>query len=195
MTPLRMSPRLEAPPTFRRGVLLVAMLLAAAEAGLFLATWRLGLLLDPGADRRATLAFVVLGSALTLQAMAVVGVGWTLVALSRTTAAFDGEILELAHPWRAWSGRWPQVAHAWHRGGWLTLELTGSFRRWHVRVPDDGKADVERLRAHLGQGVWLEGRALTGHILYRVLPVILGSAGLGGLALIGLLHYLRRVLG
>ena len=79
------------PQPFRQASLVAAIVLALLEIGLFASAWRLGALLDPGNDRRAALGFVVLGTALTLQAMAIVGVAWTLVAWSRTTLTIDDD--------------------------------------------------------------------------------------------------------
>ena len=187
-----MTPTVQATPAFRRNMLWLALALAGLEAALFGAVWRLGLLIDPGADRRAAVAFVLLGSALTLQAMIVVGLAWTLVALSRTTLVLDEDHLVLEHPWRRWVGRYPQVRHAWRRGDWLTFEVTGSLRRWYVRVPPDSDADVNRLRAALEPGSWLDGADLARHLLSRVLPVFLGMVGLGGLLLLALLRYMQQ---
>lgn len=189
-----MRTRLEATPAFRRGILLLALGLAALEAALFVTLWRLGVLLGTGADRRAALAFVLLGSVLTLQAMGVVGFAWMLVALSRTAAEFDDETLVLEHPWRRWSGRWSDVRHAWLRGGWLTLEITGAIWRWYIRIPDESRPELDRLKGRLRPGAWLAGRDLTRHVLLRVLPPLLGATGLGGLALLALLRYLQQAL-
>jgi hypothetical protein len=179
---------------FRRTMLLMALALVAAEVLLFGLAWRLGLLLEPGSDPRAAMAFVLLGSVLTVQAMAVVGMAWLLVALSRTTATFDEDVLALEHPWREWSGGWGDVRHAWVRGGWLTIEVAGTARRWHVR-PEGGAGTLGALRAHLGGSAWLDGAALRRHLVYRVLPVPLALAGLGGFALVLLLRYLPSLLG
>jgi hypothetical protein len=189
-----MPTRLEATRAFRRGTLLLALCLAAAEVVLFVLVWRLGILLDPGTDRRAVLAFVLLGSLLTLQAMGVVGFAWTLVALSRTVAVFDDELLRLEHPWREWSGHWTEIRHAWVRGHWLTLELFGASRRWHIRLPEGAGSDVDHLRAHLPPGAWLEGVELRRHVIHRVLPLMLGAIALGGLSLVALMQYLQRAL-
>ncbi len=189
-----MAPSLQAAPAFRRNVLWLALALAAAETALFMMVWRLGLLLDPGADRRAALHFVLLGSALTLQAMGVVAAAWTLVAVSRTTLELDEDRLVLEHPWRRWSGGYSAVRHAWLRGGWLTIEIAGAMRRWYVRAPADSGPAVDALRAALAPGAWLEGPQLTRHVLSRVLPLMLGAIGLGGLALVLLLRHMQQAL-
>jgi hypothetical protein len=190
-----MRTRLEATPAFRRGILALALGLAVAEAVGFVLVWRLGLLLEPGADRRAAIAFVLLGTTLTLQAMGVVGFAWMLVAQSRTVAEFDDEELALEHPWRRWSGGWSEVRHAWLRGGWLTVEIAGTVWRWYLRVPAESRPGIERLKDRLQPGAWLEGPDLTRHLLARVLPPLLGATGLGGLALLALLRYLQQALG
>ena len=75
--------RIAAPHTFRRFALQIALGLALAESGLFFFVWRLGVLVEPAADRQPALAFILLGSVLTLQAMVVVGIAWAVVALVR----------------------------------------------------------------------------------------------------------------
>jgi hypothetical protein len=189
-----MTMRLEATPRFRQAVLLIALGLAMAEVALFALAWRLGALLEPEADPRAALASILLGSVLTAQAMAVVGLAWTLVAMSRTMLDFDADRLALEHPWRRWTGRWRSVRRAWLHRGWLALELEGQFRRWYVRVPAEDEPTVADLGAHLPPGAWLEGAALRRHVLRRLLPVVVGGAVLGGLALAALLGYLREAL-
>jgi hypothetical protein len=95
------APRvLSAPPSFQRAALGVAIGLAIAEVVLFVSVWRLGVLIDPGANGSAAQAFVLLGTGLTLQAMIVVGVAWTIVALSRTELEWSDHV-RLEHPWRS----------------------------------------------------------------------------------------------
>jgi hypothetical protein len=185
--------RIAAPHTFRRFALQIALGLALAESGLFFFVWRLGVLVEPAAGRKPALAFIVLGSVLTLQAMVVVGIAWAVVAISRTTVDADEIGLTLEHPWRRWHGDWWAVRHAWRRGDWLTFELSGQWRRWYVRVAADDDGSVARLRRHLPDGAWLEGSALGAYYLSSVLPVLLGAAGLSGLLLVVALYVLRRL--
>ena len=120
-----------APTRTRQTALIIAIVLATLEIGLFAGAWRLGALLDPGNDRRAALGFIVLGTALTLQAMVIVGVAWTLVAWSRTTLTVDDGSLALEHPWREWRGGWHEIRSAWVQRGWLTIEIEDQWRRWY----------------------------------------------------------------
>ena len=103
--------RIAAPHAFRRFALQVALGLALAESALFFFVWRLGVLVEPAAGRQPALAFVLLGSVLTLQAMVVVGIAWAVVAISRTTVDADETGLTLEHPWRRWHGDWWTVPH------------------------------------------------------------------------------------
>jgi hypothetical protein len=189
-----MTNRVQASATFRRVALAAALVLALLEAGVFVFAWRLGVLLDPGADRRTALAFVAFGSALTLQAMAVVGIAWTLVAWSRTTLACDDDELALEHPWREWRGRWHDVRHAWSQRGWLVLELHDHWRRWYVHTGKDDAQVVSTVREHLLSGSWLQDRALRMHLARTVLPLFLGAIGAGGLVLLLVLQALHRAL-
>jgi hypothetical protein len=189
-----MTNRVQASPAFRRFALGAALVLSLLETSVFVFAWRLGFLLEPGADRRAAFAFVALGSALTLQAMGVVGIAWTLMAWSRTTLAHDGDDLSLEHPWREWRGRWSDVRYAWSQRDWLVLELHGHWRRWYVHT---GGADVEALlavRDHLPPGSWLQDGALRAHLVRTVLPILLAAVGAGGLVLVLVLQALDRVL-
>ncbi len=185
-----MSDTLAASPAFRRLALTVAAALAVLETGLFAAVWRLGLLVEPAGNPHAARAFVLLGTVLTLQAMAVVGVAWTIVALSRTELAWD-EHVRLEHPWRSWFGDWRDVRRVWWRNGWLAIEVDGEWRRWYVRVPDLSVDGVSALRSALPPGVWLEGAALRAHYLKSVLPLLLAAVGLGGLLVVAVTAYLR----
>ena len=45
-----MTITLQASPAFRRGVLLASLGVAVVEVGLFVMLWRVGSLVDPGAD-------------------------------------------------------------------------------------------------------------------------------------------------
>jgi hypothetical protein len=185
-----MTCSLSAPPAFRRGVLTVATVLAIAEVGLFAAVWRVGILADPGADARAVRAFVLAGTLLTLQAMAAIGIAWTIVALSRTELEWDDHV-RLEHPWRQWSGDWPDVRRVWWRNGWLAIEIHGEWRRWYVRVPDASAEGITDLRSMLSPGVWLDGAELRSHYLRRVVPIFLAAIGIGGLLVLAITAYLR----
>jgi hypothetical protein len=189
----QMARRVAAPARVRQGALLAAIVLAILEIGLFASAWRLGVLLDPGSDRRAALGFVVLGTALTLQAMAMVGIAWTLVAWARTSLTIEDEELELEHPWREWRGQWGDVHHAWLQRGWLTIELDGQWRRWHVHAGAGSEA-IDDLRARLPAGAWLEGAELKRHLARTVLPVLLVAVGVGGLVLVTVMELLNRAL-
>src|SRR5262245_42156001 len=158
-----MSRRLEASARVRQVSLVAAIVLALLEIGVFVSAWRLGVLLDPGHERRVALGFVILGTAMTLQAMAIVGVAWTLVAWSRTTLTIEEDELALEHPWREWRGGWNDVDHAWMQRHWLTVQLDGQWRRWYVHAGSDPAGIVHELRARLPPGAWLEGIALRRH--------------------------------
>jgi hypothetical protein len=156
---------------------------AIVEVGLFGAVWRMGALADPGANARAARAFVLLGTMLTLQAMAVIGMAWTVVALSRTELAWDDHV-RLEHPWREWFGDWPDLRRVWWRNGWLAVEVHGEWRRWYVRVPDVSADGVTALRSMLPPGVWLEGAELRAYYLRSVVPMLLAAVGVGGLVVV-----------
>jgi hypothetical protein len=188
-----MSHRVEASATVRRASLIAAIVLALLEIGVFASAWRLGVLLDPGNDRRAALGFVVLGTALTLQAMAIVGVAWTLMAWSRTTLTIDDDGLLLEHPWREWRGGWHEVGHAWMQRRWLVVQLDGQWRRWYVHAGAASGA-IQDFRARLPPNAWLEGTDLRRHLARTVLPVLLVGVGFGGLALVIVLDFLNRAL-
>lgn len=187
---LEMTCSLSAPAAFRRVVLTVATVLAIAEVGLFGAVWRMGILADPGADARAVRAFVLAGTMLTLQAMAAIAIAWTIVALSRTELEWDDHV-RLEHPWRQWSGGWPDVRRVWWRNGWLAIEIHGEWRRWYVRVPDASAEGITALRSMLPPGVWLDGAELRSYYLRRVVPIFLAGIGIGGLLVIAITAYLR----
>jgi hypothetical protein len=189
-----MTNRVRASATFRRFALAAALVLAFLETGVFVFASRLGALLDPGADRRAALAFVAFGSALTLQAMAVVGIAWTLVAWSRTTLAYDDAELALEHPWREWRGGWSDVRHAWSQRGWLVLELHDHWRRWYVHTGGADAQAMSALRDHLPPGSWLQNGALRMHLARTVLPLLMAAVGAGGLVLLLVLQALGRAL-
>ena len=138
---------LRATPVFRRGVLIAALAAVALEMGLFAVLWRIGVLIDPGADPRAAATFVTLGTVLTLQAMAVVGVVWVMVALACTTLRSDSVGWSLDHPWRRWQGSPREVAQVKRKDGWLVVTLRGHRRRWYVRVSAADPAAVERILA------------------------------------------------
>jgi hypothetical protein len=188
-----MSRRVVASATVRQASLVAAILLAFLEIGLFASAWRLGVLLDPGTDRRAAFGFVVLGTALTLQAMAIVGIAWTLVAWSRTTLTIEDDELALEHPWREWRGRWSDVRHAWMQRRWLVVELEGQWRRWYVHTGADSDA-VAEFCARVPTDAWLEGASLTRHLARTVLPLLLVGVGAGGLVLVTLVELLNRAL-
>jgi hypothetical protein len=186
---------LRASPVFRRGVLLVALAVVVLEVGLFAVLWRLGALVDPGADPRAAATFVLLGTVVTLQAMAVVGVVWVMVALAWTTLRVDALEWSLEHPWRSWHGQPCEVDRAWRHGAWLVLELDGQWRRWYVRVSRDDDATVEALRGHLADGAWLDVRGVGAHLARTVLPVVAAGALIGALALAWILRVLNQMHG
>jgi hypothetical protein len=188
-----MSHRVEASATVRRASLVAAIVLALLEIGVFASAWRLGVLLDPGYDRRAALGFVVLGTALTLQAMAIAGVAWTLVAWSRTTVTIDDDGLLLEHPWREWRGGWQEVRHAWMQRRWLVVQLDGQWRRWYVHAGAASDA-IQAFRSRLPPDAWLEGSDLRRHLARTVLPLLLAGVGVGGLALVIVLELLNRAL-
>jgi hypothetical protein len=181
---------LRASPAFRRGTLLAALLVVLLEGALFAFMWRIGLFVDPGSDPRAAAAFVALGTAVTLQAMAVVGVLWVLVAMAWTTLRSDAVGWALEHPWRSWQGRPAEVAKAWRQGGWLVLELRGHWRRWYVRAGRDQDATTEALRRQLSDDAWLSRADARAHLARTALPAVLAAAGLGGLALLWALRAL-----
>lgn len=189
-----MTTTLQASSAFRRGVLIGSLVLALAEMTLFVMLWRVGTLVDPGADRRAALLFVSLGSAVTLQAMAVVGVAWVVVAMSRTVLHDDATGLCLEHPWRRWQGRWHDVTHAWTQHGWLVFQVRGQWRRWYVRAGGDQADALARIRGELSPGVWLEGSARQRHLARTTLPIVLACTGVGGLLLLWALSALDTFL-
>ena len=188
-----MSHRVEASATVRRASLIAAIVLAVLEIGVFASAWRLGVLLDPGDDRRAALGFVMLGTALTVQAMAVVGVAWTLMAWSRSTLTIDDDELVLEHPWREWRGGWHEVRHAWMQRRWLVVQLDGQWRRWYVYA-GAASAAIQAFRARLPAEAWLEGSDLRRHLARTVLPFVLAGVGVAGLALVIVLELLNRAL-
>ena len=185
---------LRATAAFRRGILLAALLVLLLEGAVFAFLWRLGLFVDPGSDPRAAAAFVALGTAVTLQAMAVVGVLWVLVAMAWTTLRSDVVGWALEHPWRSWQGRPTEVARAWRQGGWLVLELRGHWRRWYVRAGPDQDATADALRRQLSDDAWLTRADLRAHLARTVLPAVLAGAGLGGLALLWALRALEGLM-
>jgi hypothetical protein len=187
-----MTMTLTAPSSFRRLALVVALGLAAAQIALFSSMWRLRVLIEPGSDPRAVRVFVVLGTALTLQAMIVVGFAWMFVALSRTELTWNDRV-RLEHPWRRWSGEWTDVRRIWWRSGWLAIEVRGHWRRWYIRVPDENAGDVMALRTVAPPQVWLRGDALRAYYFRSVLPVQLGALGVAGLLLVAALQYLRSL--
>lgn len=188
-----MTTTLQASRGFRRGVLAASLALAAGEVGLFVVLWRLGRLVDPGADPRAGVLFVSLVSALTMQAMAVVGVAWVMVAMSWTTLRDDVTGVTLEHPWRRWHGAWSEVTHGWTQGGWLVLQVRGQWRRWYVRATADEGAALAHVRAALPAGAWLEGSAKRLHLARTTLPICLAALGIGGLILLWVLSALSAV--
>ena len=175
MASIPVTPTLSAGPTFRRNVLLAALCVALLELAALGLLWRFAAVIDPDADRRAALLFVLLGSVFTLQAMAVVGIGWIAVAMSRTCLQHDVSGLTLDHPWRHWRGRWTDVRHAWQQGGWLVLQIAGQWRRWYVRVGGAGEG-LTAVRGRLPAGAWLEGAARRRHLARTTLPIVLASA-------------------
>jgi hypothetical protein len=186
-----MTITLQASPSFRRGVLIASLGAAVVEVGLFVMLWRVGTLVDPGGDRKAALLFVALGSVVTLQAMAVVGVAWAAVAISRTALHQDVTGVSLEHPWRRWHGQWPEIAHAWADRGWLVLHVRGQWRRWYVRVGGEHAESLARVRAALGTGAWLEGSARRRHLARTTLPILFATTGVAGLILFWALRVLE----
>jgi hypothetical protein len=182
--PIRMTLTLQASPSFRRGVLIASLGVAVVEIGLFVMLWRVGSLMDPGGDRNAALLFVALGSAVTLQAMGVVGVAWVIVAISRTVLHADVTGVSLEHPWRRWHGQWPDITHAWAQRGWLVLQVRGHWRRWHVRMSGEQAESLARIRAELPAGAWLEGSTRHLHLARTTLPIVLATTGVAGLILL-----------
>ena len=180
---------LRATPAFRRAILLAALVVLLLEGALFVLLWRIGTFVDPGSDPRAAATFVALGTAVTLQAMAVVGVFWVLVAMAWTTWRSDIVGWSLEHPWRSWQGRPTEVARAWRQGGWIVVELDGHWRRWYVRARR-GDPVVDMLRAQLNEGAWLDSAAVRRHLARTVLPVVLAAAVLGGFALLWMMRTL-----
>lgn len=185
-----MNTTLQSSPAFRRGVVLGALAVAVLELGLFVMLWRVGSLVDPGSDPNAALLFVSLGSAVTLQAMGVVGLAWVVVAMSWTVLHYDVTGVSLEHPWRRWRGGWHDVTHAWTQNGWLVLQVGGQWRRWYVRAGGDRTAALALVRAELPPGVWLEGSARQLHLARTTLPVVLAATGVGGLILVWVLKAL-----
>ena len=188
-----MTRRIVAPTWVRQAALAAAILLALLEIGLFASAWRLGVLLDPGNDHRAALGFVALGTALTLQAMAIVGIAWTAVALSRTSLTIEPEEVALDHPWREWHGRWSEVRYAWAQRRWLVLHVEGQWRRWYVYTGGDTDV-INAVRALVLPEAWLEGANLRRHLAQTVLPLLLAGVGIGGLVLVSVLELLKRAL-
>lgn len=179
-----MTITLQASPAFRRGVLLASLGVAVVEVGLFVMLWRVGSLVDPGADSARALLFVSLGSAVTLQAMGVVGLAWVVVAMSQTVLHHDATGVSLEHPWRRWHGGWHNVTYAWTQNGWLVLQVGGQWRRWYVRAGGDQTAALALVRAELPAGAWLEGPAKQLHLARTTLPIVLAATGVGGLILV-----------
>ncbi len=125
-----------------------------------------------------------LGSAVTLQAMGVVGVAWVVVAMSRTVLRHDVTGVSLEHPWRRWHGAWHDVTHAWTQNGWLVLQVGGQWRRWYVRAGGEQAESLARVRAELPPGAWLEGSAKQLHLARTTLPILLAATGVAGLILL-----------
>lgn len=185
-----MTHRLEASAAFQRLALAFAIGLIVCEFAIFFLAWNLGMFVDPGADRRTAALLVLLGTVLTLQAMGVVGIGWLVVAVSRTTLDFGPEGLALEHPWRRWHGSWQDVSSAWHRRGWLSIYTARRLRGWHVRAADSEPL-VAEFRKHLRPGSWLEGSELRAHLVKRIMPLWLAAAAFGLLVLWLMLLALR----
>jgi hypothetical protein len=189
--PIGMTITLQASSSFRRGVLLASLGVAVVEIGLFVMLWRVGSLVDPGVDRNAALLFVALGSAVTLQAMGVVGAAWIIVAMSWTVLHQDVTGVSLEHPWRRWHGQWPDITHAWAQRGWLVLQVRGQWRRWYVRMGGEPAESLARIRAELPAGTWLEGSTRQRHLARTTLPILLATTGVAGLILLWALSALN----
>ena len=186
--------RLAASPRLRRAVLIVFLAAAALQVALFVILWRfLEGAAPPDGDRRAALLAIALGTVLTLQAMAIVGMAWVAAAISRTVLEGDDARVVLEHPWRQWRGGWAEITSAWVQRGWLTLEVRGQRRRWHVRATEDDAESLSRVRARLAPNVWLEGRELRRHLARTTLPLVLAVTGVLGLLLVWGLWWLERV--
>jgi hypothetical protein len=179
-----MTITLQASPAFRRGVLLASLGVALLEVALFVLLWRAGSLVDPGTDPDRAWLFVSLGSAVTLQAMGVVGLAWVVVAMSRTVLHHDVTGVSLEHPWRRWHGGWHNVTQAWTQNGWLVLQVAGQWRRWYVRAGGDQAAALGLVRAELPAGAWLEGSTKQLHLARTTLPILLATTGVAGLILL-----------
>lgn len=165
-----MTTTLGADPAFRRNVLVAAAVVALLELAALGFVWRLSHRVDL-ADRRAVARFVMLGTVVTLQAMAVFGVSWIAVAISRTRLHHDVTGLTLDHPWRQWRGDWPDIRRAWQQNGWLVLQVREEWRRWYVRAAGHPDA-LAAVRGQLSAGVWLEGPALRQHLARTTLPIV-----------------------
>jgi hypothetical protein len=175
-----MSIRLEAPPGFRRVTLITALLLVGLELGVFWFAARLTMLLSTQRATGAELgAFIAFWSLLTLQAMAVVGFAWTLVALSRTILEAGDHGLTIAHPWRRWSGTWADVAEAYLSRDWLHVRGRGRWRTWHVRLGGSDEPSLAVVRSRVPAQAWLTREQARGLMMKRLLPPVLVGAAVG----------------
>ena len=190
-----MSIRLEAPAGFRRVTLVTSLLLVGLELGVFWFAARLTMLLTPRAATGAELgAFIVFWSLLTLQAMAVVGFAWTLVALSRTALLADAQGLALSHPWRRWSGGWGEIGEAYVSRDWLHLRVRGRWRSWHVKHDGTQAAAIDAVRSRVPADAWLTPAQARGLLMKRLLPPVLIGGAVGAGAILVLNRWIERTL-
>jgi hypothetical protein len=187
----------QAPAGFRRLILITALLLVGLEFAVFWFAARLTMLLRPESVRGAELgAFIGFWSLLTLQAMAVAGFAWTLVALSRTVLESDGARVALSHPWRRWTGSWTDIVEAYASREWLHVRVRGRWRTWHVKLSGgETAAAVEQLRVHVPADAWLSPEQARGLLMKRLLPPVLVGAAVGAGAIFVLRQWVDRVIG
>lgn len=171
---------LEAPPWFRRLMLVLAAALVGLALALGVFLWRLSTLFQVDGDQRAAALFLLLATLMTLQGMTIVGLAWLIVAVSRAVLRHDAAGLTLEHPWRRWHGEPDGVRQAWRQGPWLVLEIDGEWRRWYVWVKEQHAA-LEQFRELLPAGAWLEGAGKRRYLVRTVLPPVLVAIGAAGL--------------
>jgi hypothetical protein len=189
--------RIEAPAGFRRLTLITALLLVGLELGVFWFAARLTMLLAPRSGSGAELgAFIGFWSLLTLQAMAVAGFAWTLVALSRTVLDGDEARVVLSHPWRRWTGTWSDIAEAYVSRDWLHIRARGRWRTWHAKLsgPETATA-VERLRSLVPSDAWLTDEQARGLMMKRLLPPVLIGGAVGAGAVFVLKQWMATAIG
>ena len=175
---------LQASPAFRRGVLIASLGVAVVEIGLFVMLWRIGSLVDPGADRRAALAVCRAGFGGDATGDGRCG---RRVGGRRDVAHGVARRMSRESPSSirggAGTASGPTSAHAWQQKGWLVLQVRGHWRRWYVRVggeQSDARARARRITA----GAWLEGSSQAPHLARTTLPIVLATTGVAGLILL-----------